>query len=156
MAKWVYLPMTILITLIFALNLEMIETAKFEHMGIINLTDINMEQYSTHWEMDFSDNNIESIPPDIFSALVSARTLDLSYNKIGEVLNDGWRGLMNLEDLYLRSNNLTVVENCMFEYLDNLIVLSLADNMIQEIKVRGSSYFNNNNTLKSKSLLGHI
>ena len=58
-------------------------------------------------------------------------------NQIEQIDVDGFKGLDNLEKLYLRSNKLTKIESNTFQHLTKLKKLNLSENQIEQIDVDG-------------------
>ncbi|XP_066586949.1 uncharacterized protein [Prorops nasuta] len=75
-----------------------------------------------------SDNELAYIPH--VCELSNLETLDLSENRISNVLSDAFCGLQKLETLYLNRNKINIVKDKAFENLISLRYLDLSENVL--------------------------
>ncbi|KRZ14235.1 Leucine-rich repeat-containing protein 15, partial [Trichinella zimbabwensis] len=84
--------------------------------------------------LDLSSNQLSQLGPSSFGGNFSKlKTLNLHHNNISIIKEDAFRYLENLETLNLAYNNLQIVEVNVFNGLKNLRYLSLEGNNIESI-----------------------
>jgi hypothetical protein len=77
--------------------------------------------------LQLSGNNLVSLPPSLFSACPKLKFLDVSENRL-EILTAELGYCLELRELYVRSNNLQVVEEGSLKNLSRLEILDLSRN----------------------------
>ena len=92
----------------------------------------SVTNYSTQI-IDFSNNNIDTLPSGVFRCFPSLRTLILNKNLIKGPYKHSFLGLRCLENLYLSDNKITFISRGTFQHLSGLKILSLKNNIIQLI-----------------------
>lgn len=90
--------------------------------------------------LNVSHNALKRMPPYAFANLPNLHEIDLSFNKISNMhhrvfmlTKERLTGLKKLNTIYLHSNDLTHINPNWFQYLPNLIELTLNDNFITDI-----------------------
>ncbi|CAF0999499.1 unnamed protein product [Brachionus calyciflorus] len=92
----------------------------------------------------------KSIEKDAFSGLKSLKKLDLRYGRDAETLdNDIFKDLINLEELFIESLDVSTIKQNAFKNLKKLNTLYLSRNIIEQINLKGLS------SLKHFYLIGH-
>jgi Leucine-rich repeat (LRR) protein len=76
-------------------------------------------------------NKLSSLPVAAFRALKSLDTLELSYNRLSNLVPDTFTGLEQLTSLGLLGNGITQVPADLFKPLKNLEVVSLSENKLK-------------------------
>lgn len=89
-------------------------TSKYSNLQTLNLTmnkimKLEMVECPCLTELVLADNHLQDLHPNTFAKLRNLRKLDLSINKLTQIPNLG--NLVNLEELMLRQNNISVIEN---------------------------------------------
>ena len=77
------------------------------------------------------DNQLTSLPENLFSELTHLDAIDLRYNRLTSLRPNIFRGLVNLKKLYLSGNQLTSLPEHIFDGLNNLRILDLSRNQLQ-------------------------
>ncbi|GJQ68855.1 hypothetical protein Trydic_g6055 [Trypoxylus dichotomus] len=150
--------------------------ANLRNLKILNLSHNNLQKlYAQIFQglsqlktIDLSYNRIINLPDDVFTPLTSLQNLNLGYNDLGDFLEDtndlflSDIGLTEkLTTLNLDKLNLETIRSTFFGDGNNLIRLSMADNLFYDIPLipRSVTYFdfsgNNITTLSVNHLNYH-
>ncbi|XP_014470842.1 PREDICTED: leucine-rich repeat-containing protein 15-like isoform X2 [Dinoponera quadriceps] len=113
---------------------NMISTIYSDFSGLNNLTYLNL-----------SRNEISSLSSGAFQKLLQLETLDLSQNKIQEVIK--MSSAINVTTLLLSCNKIQKVPANAFQQMPELRELSLKANLIEEVDVNSFAYLNYLETL---------
>lgn len=141
--------------------LRRLKTLKINNNDISMLNDKALSGLRTLKKFDLSSNRIVAIPPDffkdqsaslesvllgnnsisalspgLFGNLKQLNTLDFSYNKLTSksINNSTFRGLIRLVLLDLSSNEITRLDSAIFSDLYTLQILSLRNNLLENIE----------------------
>ena len=106
-------------------------TIDLSSQGLTSLDGINHLPANT-WELDLSDNNLDTLPLSTFSGLTQLGKLDLSDNNLGTLPPGTFSGLTQLILLYLKDNNLETLLPGTFSGL-RLRELNLSDNNLETL-----------------------
>ena len=85
-------------------------------------------------KIDFSNNNLETLPENIFEKFATLETLNISGNKL-ESIPDGMKHLHELVHLDISGNTITKLPNDFDSLKDTLVYLNISDNAIGLPKV---------------------
>lgn len=113
---------------------------RFSHLQIVDLSHTQMSRYlkfpysSNVRKIDASNNWLESLPSDAFTAAKNVLIINCSHNAL-QSLNNLFKTLHNLEKLDLSFNEVRMVQN---EFIDNenLRYLNLKGNLIVHFQFR--------------------
>ncbi|KAJ8369975.1 hypothetical protein SKAU_G00100030 [Synaphobranchus kaupii] len=101
--------------------------------NIKNLTRVVKRIPRNATRINFSHNQISTIPTDIFIKFWRLRDLSLQKNNISSLKRDQFRGLGELKHLNLSSNDLSQIKPYAFQGLTQLSSLHLYNNRLTEI-----------------------
>ncbi|XP_055260535.1 platelet glycoprotein Ib alpha chain [Moschus berezovskii] len=82
--------------------------------------------------LNLAHNKLSSLP-ELGRALPALSILDVSFNKLTSLSSDALHGLSNLQELYLRGNQLRTLPPGLLELTSRLKKLNLAENDLQEL-----------------------
>lgn len=107
---------------------------RFSHLRVVDLSHTQMSRYlkfpysSNVQEINISNNWLELLPSDAFTAAKNVMVINCSHNAL-QSLNNSFKTLYNLEKLDLSFNEVRMVQN---EFIDNenLRYLNLKGNLI--------------------------
>lgn len=122
---------------LFALNDEVYATrsARYLQLSATNITlSANNFRY-LHWAhtLILRHNGYISVPVDAFAELVNLQELDLSNNSISLIVAGSFNGLVSLRLLDLSHNQLVMLSRSSFDPLTSLRTLVLTDNALGTI-----------------------
>jgi hypothetical protein len=112
----------------------------FSRNQISSLPSNGIEWPASVTEIHLTRNLIQNIGPDVFRNCSGLETLDLSRNKLMTLKVDIFHGLSSLNSLDLSYNNLQKVNSQWFTLLPNLIRISLAYNPLGTTKYKYIPY----------------
>lgn len=84
-------------------------------------------------ELSLSNNRLYRLPSDAFIHQSALQTLRLSFNFLKQVARASFSGLINLRELHLDNNNISVIEEGALTQLPKLIKICLNNNALQRI-----------------------
>lgn len=113
---------------------------RFSYLRVVDLSQTQMSRYlkfpysSNVREIDISNNWLESLPSDAFTAAKEVSIINCSHNAL-QSFNSSFKTLHNLEKLDLSFNEVRLVQN---EFIDNenLRYLNLKGNLIVHFQFR--------------------
>jgi len=133
-----------------------ITKAKIQHLTLEHfiVTDpgILLHQAKSLKNLSFADDQITTLPKEVFSGLSDLETLDLSFNKLTELPKEVFSGLSKLETLDLRYNQIAELPKEVFSGLSNLQTLDLEMNQLTELP---KEIFSSLSNLKRLDLFGN-
>lgn len=103
------------------------------NMSNVKLKILNKLGCSSLKNIDFSYNEISTVPSDVFESLNNLEILNLGQNNIFYLDNVVFKDLGSLKELYLDFNSIHQLHTKIFENLVNLRVLNLSYNFLKSI-----------------------
>lgn len=99
----------------------------------IKTIDSSVQFYAALTFLDLSYNELMNIPPRTFAYQRNLQELHLNHNKIGQISNMTFYGLVSVTVLNLRGNLLAELENGAFSIMSKVEELNLGQNRISRI-----------------------
>lgn len=97
--------------------------------GLKSIRDINANPI----EITINNCVVQNLPNAVFIRFSALKSLEISESHLEHIQDFAFNGLINLEILILKSNNLTTIKPWSDEYLDVLHTLDLRRNLIRDI-----------------------
>ncbi|KAF1379511.1 hypothetical protein PFLUV_G00176800 [Perca fluviatilis] len=101
--------------------------------GIEGLTTEDFDGLENLEMLDLSQNKLTELIDRVFEPLTSLRNLDLSSNQITHISEECFQGMALLERLYLYSNHIETIHPAAFNGLEHLLELKLQGNQLTSL-----------------------
>lgn len=113
-------------------SFEYLLTLKMENVSLKAIQAQNFENITHLMVLQLARNEIENLPAFVFRHIgTTLRTLDLNNNAIASIDSDAFYDCVNLQELHMDSNRLTILSPDWFRTLNEIKFVDFSDNLIE-------------------------